>query len=108
MVSADKIRRGVERYVNEEFIANTSGWRQFAAGTALGVLLPKISSDIDIETMYQAASDQMSKQPDGITITREDMQAMHPTAGTLIGALISSVTFRQSDLDKLYRYIMEG
>lgn len=108
MANAEQIRRGIERYVNEEFVSNMSGWQQFAAGTALGVILPKIKGEVDVEEIYRSAVEQISRRPEGITLTKKDMQQLHPVIGTMVGAIISSVTFRQSDIDKLYRYIMEG
>jgi glycerol kinase len=36
MAKAHAIQRGIQRYVNEEFLGGMSGWQQFAAATALG------------------------------------------------------------------------
>lgn len=108
MASPEQIRRGIERYVNEEFLANMSGWKQFAAATALGAALPHIQKDIDIEPIYQSAMQQINQRPDGVTLTKEDMQQMHPVLGSLAGTIASSVTFKTADVEKLYQYITEG
>lgn len=108
MARPEQIRRGIERYVNEEFIGGMSGWQQFAAATALGAALPQIKKEIDIEPIYQSAMEQISRRPGGITITKEDMQQMHPVFGTLAGMIMNSVTFRGDDIERLYRYIEEG
>lgn len=108
MATAAQLQRGIQRYVNEEFLNGMSGWQQFAAATALGAALPKLNTDIDIEPIYHSAKEQMTKHPSGITLTKADMVQMHPLIGTIAGAFMDSVTFREADLDKLYRYIMEG
>lgn len=108
MARPEQIRRGVERYVSEEFLAGMSGWQQFAAATALGAALPHINKDIDIEPIYQSAVEQMNRRPGGITLTKDDMKQMHPVLGMLAGMIVDSVTFKMHDLEKLYQYIMEG
>lgn len=108
MAKAHAIQRGIQRYVNEEFLGDMSGWQQFAAATALGAALPLIKSDIDIEPIYRSAKEQMATHPAGVTMTKADMMQLHPLIGTVAGTLMDSVTFREADIDKLYRYIMEG
>lgn len=108
MARPEQIRRGLERYVNEEFVGNMSGWQQFAAATALGAALPHIKKEIDIEPIYQSAMEQISRRPGGIVISKEDMKTMHPVLGALAGMIVDSVTFRAEDIEKIYRYIMEG
>lgn len=108
MARADQIQRGIQRYVHEEFLDGMSGWQRFAAATALGAALPMIKGDIDIEPVYRSAKEQIQQHPTGVTMTKADMVALHPLLGTVAGTMIDSVTFRESDIDKLYRYIMEG
>lgn len=108
MARAEQIQRGIQRYVNEEFLAGMSGWQQFAAATALGAALPLIKNETDIEPLYRSAKEQIQQHPAGVTMTKADMVALHPLLGTVAGVMIDSVTFREADIDKLYRYIMEG
>ena len=108
MATAIQIRRGIQRYVNEELVQNMTGWQQFAAATALGAIVPQIKSDVDIEPIYHSAKEQFAARPAGVTLTKADMVQMHPVIGAIAGSLMDSITFREGDLDKLYRYITEG
>lgn len=105
-VEAAKVRNGIERYINEEFVSKMSGAKQFLLAGGLGAFLPMIKEDVDVETIYRSYRKQFDVQPT-LTVTREDMQELHPL-GALIGGMIGSVTFKVNDIDKLYRYIMEG
>lgn len=105
-VEAAKVRRGIERYLNEEFVCKLSGTKQFLMGGAMGAVLPLIKEDMDVDTIYKSYRKQFEAQP-SVTITKEDMQDLHP-AGILVAGVVGPVTFKVNDLDKLYRYIMEG
>lgn len=107
MVSADKIRAGLNRYANEDFISKMSGWRGFALGAALDMLLLKIT-DTDIEPIFHALRTRMDKYPEGVSINAEDMKSIHPVYGAMVSAIIEHVTFRRADIDKMYRYIKEA
>lgn len=108
MATAIQLRRGIQRYINEELIQNMTGWQQFAAATALGAAMPQIKNDMDIEPVYRSAKEQFAARPAGVTVTKADMMQMHPIIGAVAGTIMDSITFKESDLDKLYRYIMEG
>lgn len=105
-VEAAKVRRGIERYINEEFVSKLTGAKQFLLAGGLGAFLPLIKDDVDVDTVYKAYRKQFETQP-SVTITKEDMQEFHPI-GAMLGGLIGPVTFNINDIDKLYRYIMEG
>ena len=105
-VEAAKVRAGVSRYLQEEFIDKLTGAKQFVMGTATGAVTQLIQSDVDIDWIYKSAKQQFQTKP-SVTITKEDLQDMHPMAG-VVGSLLGPVTINAADLDKLYRYIMEG
>ena len=108
MARAEQIRRGIERYITEEYFRNMSDLQQFAAGVALGVLLPNINKDIDIEPIYQSIMEQISRRPGGVTVTKDDIAKIKPAAGALVGMIMDSTTLTASDFNRLYQYIMEG
>lgn len=105
-VEAVKVRNGIERYINEEFISKLSGVKQFMLAGGLGAFLPMIKDDVDVESIYRAYRKQFEIQP-SLTITKEEMQDLHPI-GAVLGGVIGPVTFKVNDIDKLYRYIMES
>ena len=107
MISADKIRAGINRYANEDFINKMPGWRGFALGAALDMLLLKVP-DTDIEPIFQALRVRIDKYPEGVTLNADDMKSIHPTYGAMVSSLIEQVTFRRNDIDKIYRYIKEA
>lgn len=110
MARADQLQRGIQRYVNEEIIEkqNLSNWQKFAAATALGAALPHIKKDVEIDAIYRSAKEQFAAMPGGLTLTKADMMQIHPIVGACAGMLMDSITFSEADLDKLYRYILEG
>lgn len=111
MVSFDKVQRGVAKYLDEELTAKLSGWQKwvFGAGAAmfisnsaemvdrykdneivkaLGLIGPDRS--IDVEKAYMALKAQAAKGP--ITID---------------APMLGGVTLDASDVEKLYRCIMQ-
>lgn len=107
-VREQNIRAGVERYVNEEFMSRLDGWKQVAMGAAMGMLLPQIKGEYDVDPIYNALKEQFRKHPEGITINREDMIQMHPVYGAVVAAIVAPVTFRTDDLDRLYNFIINS
>ena len=107
MIKSIAIRQGLEKYVTEEFMRKTTGWKQFAIGAALGAFLPKLQADVDIEPIYASMKTQFQKSPD-LRLTAEDIRSMHPTIGPIAATIFGDVTFHEPDLDKLYNMIQEA
>lgn len=106
MCSPDKVRAGIERYVRDDIIPKLegSGWKIFAVNAALGAFLPRLKTEVDVDSIYHSVRAQMEKQGK-LTLSAEDMRSMSPVLGSIAGAVFPSVTFTMEDVDKLYRYM---
>lgn len=110
MVTVGQVQDGLAAFLDAEIIPMLPGWRKFAFGAAAGLMLSRsgeifmklkadpmiqmlgvIQSDdtIDLDTLYREAKKQIQKAPLTFDL---------PGAGT--------ITLREGDMDKLYRYIM--
>lgn len=112
MVSIDRVKRGIARYLDSELINKMTGWQKwvFGAGAAMylenfGSTVSKLrehpmvnalgiineSGDIAVEKLYQQLRIQAQKGPITFDIP-----------------MIGHVTLSEVDVDKLYQYIMQA
>lgn len=110
MVSISKIKAGAARYVDDEITSKLSGWQRWVVGAGAAMALENLdglidpikthpaakalhvmddSGNVDVEKLYPYLKEQAKKGP--VTF-----------AVPIIGAL----TLNESDVDKLYTYIM--
>lgn len=110
MVTVGQVQNGLAAFLDAEIIPMLPGWRKFAFGAAAGLMLSrsgeifaKLKEDptiqmigviqpddtIDIDALYREGKKQIQKAPVTFDL---------PGAGT--------ITLREADLDKLYRYII--
>ena len=106
MSTAKQLRNGIERYINEEIISKLPSGKQFILALGVGAFLSKIVDDMDIEPLYHQMKRRFSQQPQ-VTITPEDLAGFSPTIAMMLQGTIGNMTIRESDADKLYRYITE-
>lgn len=111
MVTMDKVKAGVQMYLEREVIPALGGWQRWLFGAGAAILISRaegvirnlenvpiikmmdvIHGDkIDIETIYEAVREQAHTTPAVIEI---------PAVGSLKMGV--------ADIDKLYQTIMEG
>lgn len=114
MVSAEQVKSGVNTYINNEIMSKMPSARQFLLGMVSGLVMqgqadgiisamrdmPVIKmmgivdegGNIDIDKLYNAAIEQMSKQG--------KLQMSIPAFGNF--------SFNSDDVNKLYNYIKGG
>ena len=112
MATITQIQNGIARFIDEDIVPMLPGWRRFAVGAAAGLILARaggifndlknnefvkmlgvIREDdtVDLDSLYQEAKKQIAKAP----LTMD-----------LPG--IGAITLKDSDIDKLYRMIMNS
>lgn len=112
MVSMDKVKRGLARYLDEEFTNKMTGWQKWVFGAGAAMFLENLTSiaqklksnpmveyiglldesgNVAVERIYQQLRIQAQKGPITFEIP-----------------MLGSVTLRDTDVDKLYNYIMQA
>ncbi len=107
MITINKLKEALGKYVDEEFTMSMGGIQAFGVGAAAGLYIRKIDSYIvayekaltdigilqkdgtlDMDLVYEILSDQFTKKQK-LTVTVP---------------IIGEVAFNQADLDKIYNY----
>lgn len=112
MVSQQRLQAGIAKYIDQEFTSKIEGWQRWGIGIGAALILEGLPAtlqrwqaselgamlgifggggDIDIEKIYAHAKRQAQSGP---------LVVQLPALG--------AVRFTGEDVDKLYRFIMEG
>lgn len=112
MVSQQQLQAGISRYIDQEFTSKIEGWKRWGIGIGSALILESLPTtlqrwrsselgamlgvfgeqgDIDIDKIYAHAKRQAQQGP---------MVVQLPALGP--------VRFTAEDVDKLYRFIVEG
>lgn len=112
MVHISSIQNGVTRYIDAELLPKLSGWKKWTFATMAGLWLTNLpntfmkvkensfvktlgiidsADQIDIEKIYSELNKQAQKGPIVVEIP-----------------LIDKLTLNASDIDTIYRFILEG
>lgn len=111
MVSIDRVKRGIARYLDSELIKMT-GWQKWVFGAGAAMYLENFASvvsklrehpavnalgiinetgDIAVEKLYQHLRIQAQKGPITFDVP-----------------MVGRITLSEADVDKLYQYIMQA
>ena len=112
MATITQIQNGIARFIDEDIVPMLPGWRRFVFGAGAGIMLARsgeileniktnefvkmmgvIREDdtVDVDVLYKEAKRQIAKAP--LTFDLPGMGA---------------ITLKDSDIDKLYRLIING
>jgi hypothetical protein len=112
MVGMDKVKRGIARYLDEEFTNKMTGWQKWVFGTAAAMFIENFASisnawrenpmvkslglmddsgNVAVERIYQHLRVQAQKGPITFDIP-----------------MMGSVTLREADVERLYTCIMQA
>ena len=112
MVNMDKVKRGVARYLDEEFTNKLDGWGKWVFGAGAAMYLENLDSathnlrqneivktmalideagNVDVEKIYRYLKPQAQKGPVTFSLP-----------------MLGSVTLNAGDVDKLYNCIMQA
>ena len=111
MASIEKIKRGIARYLDDEFTSKMTGWQKWVFGAGAAMYLENLNS----------VADQLQKSPltKGLLLIDEagdintEKLRKHFLAEaqkgpiTFNAPIVGAVTLDQNDVEKLYRYISE-
>lgn len=110
MVSLSKVQSGAAAYIDDEFSRKLDGWRKWVFGAASAMMLSDVdaiaaklkgneivkllgvfdeSGDVDVERLYRYFKAEAQKGPISFS-----------------APILGVVTMNESDVDKLYSYIM--
>lgn len=109
MIEINKVVMGTRQYFHNEVLPHINGWQKWAAGIGIDLYIQKIpqmldqykdnffvkelnltdeNGNVDIETAYKLLKEQAKANPLVINISKNE-----------------TLTFNESDIDKLYNYI---
>ncbi len=112
MVTMDQVKRGLARYVDEEFTSKINGWQKWAVGAGAAMALENMEStaaalrenpavqamgifdaagNVDMDRLYTFLKAQAQKSPVTTRIP-----------------IVGNVTLNETDVDKLYALISQS
>lgn len=112
MVSMDKVKRGLARYLDEEFTSKMTGWQKWVFGAGAGMYIENFGSAAE-----RLRSNELVK---GLGIIDEagnvDVEKLHKYfraeaqkgAITFTLPVVGAVTLNDADVEKLYNCIMQA
>ena len=112
MVSIDKVKRGLARYLDEEFTNKMTGWQKWVFGVGAAMFLENltsISQTLKRNPMVEYIS--LMDESGGVAVERIHQQLrIQAQKGpvTFDVPMLGSITLHESDVEKLYNYIMQA
>ena len=112
MVGIEKVKRGLARYLDDEFTNNIGGWQRWVFGAAAGMYIENMG-----ETLKRLSKSELVKglgvvdetgNIDVDKLRRYFLAEAQKGPITFVIPVIGAVTLNEGDVEKLYRYIMEG
>lgn len=112
MVPMSQVQNGIAKYLDTEIVGKLNDWRKWVVGAAAALILQDFNkiveqykgndfvkmlgvidegNNVDVQKLYQMFKAQAQKSP-----------------ATFNAPLLGTVTLNESDVDKLYHYIING
>lgn len=111
MVPIEQVQRGAARYVEGEFLSKIPGWQRWAVGAAAAMVIDQIPKLIEPYRSNATVAAMGIIGPDGIDIDKvyPYLRAQAEKGPvTFDTPMIGAVKLDASDVEKIYRCIMEG
>ena len=112
MVNLNQVQNGVARYIDSELLPHIDGWQKWVFGALASTTLAKTTNIFN--TLKQNEFVKMLEvidENDNIdidTLYREFYKQAQKGAVTFSIPMIGALTLNPADVEKIYRYIMEG
>ena len=112
MVGMDRVKRGIARYIDDEFINKMSGWQKWVFGAGAAMYLENFAAN-----MQKLAENPIVKSLgilDGagnVAVERLHQQLrVQAQKGpiTFDVPMMGTITLNETDVEKLYNYIMQA
>lgn len=112
MVSMDQFKRGVARYLDDEFTNKISGWQKWVFGAGAAMYLENLSASVEKlrqNEMVKALNIIDSNgNVDAEKLHRYFLKQAQKGPVTFTIPMIGTVTLSESDVDKLYNCVMQA
>lgn len=111
MVTIDKIEKGVAAYLDSELMPQLpeTGIQKVIVGAAMSILIRRFGTILESYKDNQLVKALGVMDSDGgvdIDILAEELKNNMPKEGVKVDVpVIGAITFKKSDIDKLYEYI---
>lgn len=112
MVSMDKVKRGLARYLDEEFTNKMNGWQKWVFGVGSAMFLENFTS-----VAQKAKENPVVKalglidDSNNVAVERIHQQLrVQAQKGSITFEIpmLGSITLHEADVEKLYNYIMQA
>ena len=112
MISMDKVKRGIARYIDEEFTNKMSGWQKWVFGAGIAMFIENFTSNMQrLKENPVVKSLGLMDDMGNVAVERLHQQLKvqaQKGAVTFEIPMLGTVTLRENDVDKLYNYIMQA
>lgn len=110
MISIGKVQNGVSAYIESEFLNKLGGWQKWVFGAAAAMLLSDATKIVDKIKDNEIVKIMGVIDADGAVdvekLYRYFKQQAQKGSITFDAPILGAVTMNESDVDKLYSFIM--
>ena len=112
MVTLNQVQNGIVKYLDAEITPNIIGWQKWVFGASVSIALSKITNIFNALKQNEFIKMlEILDENDNIdidTLYREFYKQAQKGAITFTVPVVGAMTLNHTDVEKLYRYIIEG
>lgn len=112
MVSMEQVKRGIARYLDEEFTNKMNGWQKWVFGVGSAMLLENFSTVINnLKKNPMVEYIQLFDESGNVAVERihQHLRAQARKGPiTFDIPMLGSITLNDADVEKLYQFIMQS
>ena len=112
MVTLNQVQNGIVKYLDNEITPNINGWQKWVFGALASTATLKATNIFnalkqnEFVKMFEIIDENDNIDID--TLYREFLKQAQKGAVTFAVPMIGAMTLNHTDVEKLYRYIIEG
>jgi hypothetical protein len=112
MVTLNQVQNGIVKYLDSEIVPNINGWQKWVFGALASTAMLKTTNIFNalkenpLIKMLEIIDENDNIDID--TLYREFLKQAQKGAVTFAVPMIGAMTLNHTDVEKLYRYIIEG
>ena len=112
MFAMDKVKRGIARYMDEEFTNKMTGWQKWVFGAAVAMYLENFATTLQrVRENPMVKSIGLFDESGNVAVERIHQQLRIQAQKGPISfdiPMLGTVTMSEADVEKLYTYIMQA
>ena len=112
MVNLGQVQNGIVKYLDSEIVPKINGWQKWVFGALAGTAMSKTTNIFNTlktnEFVKMLAVVDENDMIDIDTLYREFLKQAQKGPVTFNVPVIGALTLNASDVEKIYRYIIEG